>query len=162
MWAEFTQGVHLDGDSVSLALGDLVRADVGRRRRAAGATEAASARRAVLALEDAKELAASLTALTVRLESLAKWERKPRVVTRNPAAISDPGAAPYLNLQGSGVDEHGVPWQRQQPTPPPPSERWEDNPPTPEQLAEWKRKAAERSAAGDVRQPLADIPEWEE
>ncbi|MEO8899751.1 MAG: hypothetical protein ABI352_00015 [Candidatus Dormibacter sp.] len=144
VWAEFTQGVHLDGGSVSAALGDLVRADVGRRRRAAGATEAASARRAVLALEDAKELAASLTALTARLESLAKWEHK-EPVAADPIdpmdSLNQRWTTPALaKLSGTATTTAAA-------APPPLPDDWMIRP----------RPAADGGRAGP-----ADIPEWEE
>jgi hypothetical protein len=140
VWAEFAQAVRLEGRSVSAALGELVRADVGRRRRAAGSTEAASARRAVLALEDAKELAASLTALTARLESLAKWEHREPVA----AAPIDPIADLNQRWTTPALAEHSGGATTTAAAAPPLPDDWMIRP------------------AGGSRVDPADIPAWEE
>jgi hypothetical protein len=79
LWAAYRAG--LGATPVSVALGELVRREVGRKARRR-ASDVASVR---LALDDARELVDELAALIARLERAARGDR----------LAGTPRAAPY-------------------------------------------------------------------
>ncbi len=140
VWGEFREAARVRGISVTTYLGQLVSKEVTKLRAGAAKAEALTARHAHAALDDVRSLRDDLEAIAERLEILTHHPEVERLAV---APRSDARPAPAAKPTRAPLDL--------------------ETPPTPEELAAWKRKAADEGDDWLLRRASTgpDVPDWE-